>query len=293
MTNKNDLTIIIPCYNEEESIPNFFPDLIKVCNDNKWNIVAINDGSNDKTEQLLCQFNINENFNVISHKVNIGYGGAVKTGILNTSTDYCLTIDADGQHDAADIDKLYKSILKHDGDMVIGSRRKYRSVSSFRGIGKWIIRNFAKIFMKLDIYDINTGLRIFSTELGKKYIHLLPDKFPFCDIITLVFIHKKHLVYEEDISVRKRKGGKSTIGIHTAFDTIMEILNIAVLFNPMKLFLPISFLFLIFGIIWAIYMLSLGKGVSVGSSLLILVGLIIFLLGLIAEQLSKIRENAR
>lgn len=287
------LTIIIPAFNEEEAIPKFFPDLISFCKKRAWHIIAVNDGSKDKTKELLDNITDYDGFKVVSHSVNKGYGGAVKTGITYSNTEYSLTIDADGQHYIENIEKLYESIVKNDGDMVIGSRKNYKSASKFRRSGKWIIRNFAKIFMKLDIYDINTGMRIFRTDLGKKYLHLLPDSFPFCDIISLLFVHNRHLVYEVPIKVRERIGGESIIGVSTAFETIMEILNIAVLFNPMKLFLPLSIFFFVFGVVWGLYHFSLGHGVSVGSSLLITMGVLIFLLGLIAEQLTKIRNNIK
>ncbi len=291
--NKKGLTVIVPCYNEEESISKFFSNLIAFCEERGWNIIAVNDGSKDKTKELLENISDYNKFRVISHKVNKGYGGAVKSGIENTITEYCITIDGDGQHFIDDLETLHTSIVKNDGDMVIGSRRANKSASKFRSFGKWIIRSFAKIFMKLDIYDINTGMRIFRTDLGKKYLHLLPDSFPFCDIISLLFVYNRHLVYEVPIKVRKRMGGKSIISINTAFETIMEILNIVVLFNPMKLFLPLSLLFFIFGVIWGLYQFSLGHGVSVGSSLLITMGVLIFLLGLIAEQLTKIRNHIK
>ena len=124
---KNNLMVIISCYNEEESIQFFFSDLISYCKERKWSIIAVNDGSKDKTKELLSNLTDYNKFKLISYKVNKGYGAAVKTGIAKTKTEYCITIDADGQHCIKDITKLYDSIVKNDCDMVIGSRKNHES----------------------------------------------------------------------------------------------------------------------------------------------------------------------
>jgi len=112
----------------------------------------------------------------------------------------------------------------------------------------------------------------------------------FSDVITLAFIKQRNLVLEQTITVKPRVAGKSTINTYTAFETIMEILNIAVLFNPLRVFLPISLLCILFGLIWGISrLLMIGHGVSVGAMLAIVTGLIFFVLGLLANQISAMR----
>jgi hypothetical protein len=107
----------------------------------------------------------------------------------------------------------------------------------------------------------------------------------------LVFINNRHLVLEEPITISSRLKGKSTIGVQTLFQTVMEIINILVLFNPMKIFLPISILTFIITLIWGIPLILAGRGVSTGTLLGIVSTLIFFFLGLITEQLSQIRRN--
>jgi hypothetical protein len=145
--------------------------------------------------------------------------------------------------------------------------------------------------MTVPIHDLNSGMKLYRTDLAKKYIYLTPDSMSFSDIITLIFINNRHLVLETPITVEKRKHGKSTIGIDTAFQTIMEIINIMILFNPMKIFLPLSILCFISTAFWAIPLLFQGMGLSIGSLLGIIAAVIFFLLGLIAEQLSQIRKG--
>jgi len=154
-----------------------------------------------------------------------------------------------------------------------------------------MIRFLAKVLMTVPIHDLNSGMKIYRTDLAKKYIHLAPDTMAFSDIITLVFINNRHLVLEEPIRIRKRKSGNSTISLQTAFQTIMEIINIVILFSPMKIFLPLSLLCFIITGLWGIPLLIGGRGLSIGTLLGVILGILLFLLGLIAEQLSLIRRK--
>ena len=149
------------------------------------------------------------------------------------------------------------------------------------------------MLMQVPIYDINSGMKIYLTALARKYIHLAPDTMAFSDIITLVFINNRHLVLEEPITISSRLKGKSTIGMQTAFQTVMEIVNILVLFNPMKIFLPISVLTFIVTLVWGLPLVLEGRGISTGTLLGVVATMIFFFLGLITEQLSQIRRNQK
>ncbi len=288
-----NLTVVIPAYNEEESLKIFLPDVIHHCLNKSYDLVIVNDGSSDNTLEVLklLQSTSSLEFKIISHKVNRGYGGALKSGIETCETEFVITIDADGQHYLEDVDLLFGTILETDADLIIGSRKGQASASIFRGIGKRIIRVVAKMLMKLSVYDINSGMKIYNTKLVKQYLKLTPDTMSFSDVITLTFVNNRHLVIEEPIRIKERVKGESTIRVRTAFETVMEIINIIILFNPARIFLPISAFFFIFGVAWGANFFFQGKGISIGGSTLILTGLIIFLLGLIAEQLSAVRKN--
>jgi glycosyltransferase involved in cell wall biosynthesis len=295
MNGNKSLTVVVPCYNEQESLPQFLPAIIEYSQLRNWKLVCINDGSTDNTKQILEKYKNNYiDFLIIHHKLNKGVGGATKSGILAADTEFVITIDSDGQHFIEDIGKLFNAILEQDADMVVGSRKGLKSTSMFREFGKKLIRAFAKLLMPVPVYDLNSGMRIFKTTLGKRYLHQCPDTFSFCDIITLIFINNRHLVIEENIRVKERIGGKSTVGLNTAFDTLMELLNILMMFNPLRLFLPLSVIFFVLGTGWGIYSFAhLYNGVSVGSGLLIIMAILCFLLGLIAEQLAQIRNNLK
>ncbi len=285
------LSVIVPVFNEEISISLFIPAIISFCQENDWKLIIVNDGSTDRTKEIIQQYISENSGTIIHHKVNRGYGAAVKSGIYAANTDYCITIDADGQHFLEDIGRLYKRIQETDADMIVGSRKGLKSASIFRRIAKGLIRQFARMIMPVPIYDINSGMRIFNTGIAQKIVHLCPDGMSFCDTVTLLFINFKHLVLEEPISIRDRIGGKSKARMQTALETIVEILNFVVLFNPMRIFLPLAFCFFIPGLIWGIHMFVLDKGISGGSSILMIMGVLLFLLGFISEQITLIRKH--
>ena len=141
------------------------------------------------------------------------------------------------------------------------------------------------------IRDLNSGFKLYRTAVAQQYINFCPNSMAFSDIITLVLISEGHLVIEHPIEVLPRLKGQSTISSRTAFETLYEVLNIVMLFNPMRIFLPISLGLIAFAVIWGAPILLRGRGVSVGSMLLIVVGVIALFLGLVAEQLSQIRKQ--
>ncbi|MFA6923452.1 MAG: glycosyltransferase family 2 protein [Bacteroidales bacterium] len=289
---ENTLTIIMPAYNEEESLKSFIPEVIDNCKKNSYKLIIVNDGSKDNTKEILKGFSDKEDFiKIINHKVNKGYGGAIKSGILNATTDYVVTIDADGQHNPSDIPNLFSKLKESDADMIVGSRIEEKINNYYRHVGKSIIRKFAKLVMTVPIRDINSGMKLYNTELAKKYIPLSPDTMAFSDIIALMFLNQKHLVLEEPVQIRAREKGKSTISTNTAFNTILAILSVLVLFNPMRVFLPIAFINIVFGILWGLPFLIMGRGVSNGAIITIISGILFFFLGLIADQLSMLRKE--
>jgi glycosyltransferase involved in cell wall biosynthesis len=283
------LSVIVPIYNEAASLPGLLAELYPYSCDRKWKLILVNDGSNDGTHLILKDYEKYPGIKIIQHKVNRGYGGALKTGFLEADTRYVVTIDADGQHELDDIDELLRFTLEKDADLVVGGRGKGSFSGLYRNIGKWMIRKFAALLMPIHISDLNSGFKLYNTELVQRYLSLCPDSMAFSDVITLIFIKKRHLVLEHPITIKKRARGKSTITTFTAIQTVMEIINIAMLFNPLRIFLSLSVLCIGFGFAWGIPILLRARGVSVGAMLAIVTGLLFFFIGLIAEQLSSMR----
>jgi glycosyltransferase involved in cell wall biosynthesis len=292
MNNSKTLSIVIPVYNEEKSLPTVLPEVTTFVAENNYHLILVNDGSRDQSLAIMSSFCAELPYcTIVNHKVNRGYGGAIKSGVLASQTDFVITIDADGQHYLEDVKKLHNYLLETDSDMVIGSRKGQKEASAFRGVGKSIIRSVAKVLMPINIYDINSGMKIYNAALGKLYIKLCPDSMAYSDIIALVFISQRHRVLETPIGIKARTAGESTIGARTAFETIMEILNVVILFNPMRVFLPIAILATLTGVLWDLQFLFTGRGLSIGASMLIIAGVIFFSIGLITEQLSQIRKR--
>ena len=285
------LTVVVPIYNEEIPLKELLPTLVASCLAHSWKLILVDDGSTDSTYQLLSSYTGTPHVRILRHKVNSGYGSALKTGIGQVDTPYLVTIDADGQHDITDIEAVFAFAREKDADLVVGARRRMAKGVSFRDAGKWLIRRFSRLLMPIPVSDLNSGFKLYRTELARKYISLCPDSMAFSDVITLIFSHQRRLVLEYPIHVLYRTEGKSTITTFTAIDTIMEITNMAMMFNPMRIFLPLSAACFLFGIFWGGRILLLGRGLSVGSLLAIVVGLWFFSLGLIAGQISAFRMN--
>lgn len=288
MTSK--LTIVIPAFNESASLPKVIPDLLTTCETEDWQIIIINDGSTDDTKNILLQWEESPRIKIIHHKVNRGYGGAIKSGIENTLTKFCITYDADGQHHIESVKYLLQYMEKSNADLIVGGRTQKYSSGKLRETGKWIIRKLAKILLPLNINDLNSGMKIYQTDLAKKYLPLCPNSMAYSDIITLIFISQKHLVLEKPIQVNERIAGESTIGVSTAMQTVIEIINILMLFNPLKIFIPTAILFFAITTLWQIPIFLKGNGLSVGALFGYVFSFVIFLLGLIAEQLGLIRK---
>lgn len=285
----NSLTVIVPVYNEAGSLPAFLQSLSALCREKQWHLILVDDGSTDNSLQIITKFVDQANVTIIHHKVNRGYGGALKSGIASATTSHILTVDGDGQHSIADIEPIFNFAVEQDADLVIGNRGRKGINNLYRDFGKWIIRNFTKILMPLPINDLNSGFKLYRTEPAQRYSSICPNSMAFSDVITLTFVSQRHLVLEHPISILERNSGKSKIRLSTAMDTVMEIINIALMFNPLRIFLPISVICVLIGIAWGIPFLLAGHGVSIGSMLAIVIGLLFFALGLIASQLAAIR----
>lgn len=286
---KPELTVVIPVYNEAQSLPHFLPELIATCKIRNWQLILVNDGSRDDSAKILAQFEDQPPVKVLHHKVNRGYGGALKTGLSSARSRYVVTMDGDGQHAISDLDAVHQFAIGNDADMVIGSRSVMEHMNVYRELGKWIIRSFTRILVPLPVRDLNSGFKLYRTRLVRRYLHLCPDSMAFSDVITLLFLNQGHLVLETPITVRKRIAGASSIGTRTAFETIIEILGLAMLVNPLRIFLPLSIFCIIVGFAWGIPIAMAGRGVSVGSMLAVVLGTLFFFLGLIANQLAAIR----
>jgi glycosyltransferase involved in cell wall biosynthesis len=286
------LSVIIPAYNEEEALKMELKKVVDFCGEQGYDLIVVNDGSKDGTKEIGTMFKDEPCFTMISHKVNRGYGAAIKTGIQAAQTDLVITIDADGQHHLNDVTKLHEKLLELDADMIVGSRHGLPNASFYRGLGKKLIRITAKFLVKVPIKDLNSGMKIYRTDLAKQYIKFCPDSMPYSDVISLIFIQMRNKVIEEPITIKNRVAGTSTISTMTAFETVKELMNMIILVNPFKVFFVVFLLMFSISLLWGVPILLSGKGLSVGTLLGVLLSIIILLIGFVAEQISQIRKSS-
>jgi glycosyltransferase involved in cell wall biosynthesis len=276
------LAIVIPALNEARAIGQVIEAIDKRCAGLPYELVVVDDGSTDGTAEVAERFGAR----TIRHRHNRGYGAAIKTGIRSVDTDFVLTMDADGQHRAEDVVRLWRA--RGDSDMVIGQRSSLIHSALWRMPGKWVLGWMARRLTGRRIPDLNSGLRLVRRDVALKYLHLCPEGFSLSTTLTMALLSRRYEVRAVPIEVARR-AGKSTVSLSTGLDTLILILRIATLFNPLRLFLPASALAATFGILWGVPYALAGDGVSVGSMLALVTSVLLFALGLISDQISQSR----
>jgi len=281
-----ELSIVIPAYNEEETIINVIRDVHHVMKNSgiSYELIIVNDGSTDNTTALVKK----EDATLISHPYNKGYGASLKTGAINANGEFVLYFDADGQHDANDILKLLN--FRGNFDMVVGERKKRTSL--IRTPAKKILSVLANYLAERKIPDLNSGFRLIRRKIILEFIHILPNSFSFTTTITLACIKEGYDIKYVPINIRQRKKGKSTISpIKDSLRFIMLLLRVTMLFSPMRVFLPISFVLFLSGFSLLLYEIICYFNVGTLSVLLMLSSMLIFFFGLLADQMSFIRRT--
>lgn len=282
------LSVIIPVYNEGPVIGTLLDAVIDLAMIHQWEVIVVDDGSTDDTKAQIAQRVDGQILKLISHPYNRGYGAALKTGIRAASAPLLATMDSDGQHDPNDLLRL----LTHakDFDLVVGQRTRALHSPLWRMPGKWLLNRLANYLTRRKIPDLNSGMRLFQAEVIRKYLHLCPDGFSFSTTTTMVFFHRGYAVAYEPINLRQRhRDLKSTVSLYTGFDTLLLIFRLASLFQPLRVFVPASVFFVLAGVSWGLPYMMLERGMSVGSLLLILTGLLLFFFGLLTDQVAQLR----
>lgn len=278
MTTKPDITIIIPAHNEEEGIADVINGIKRL--NTGYEIIVVDDGSTDNTYNLAVETGVE----VIRHPYNKGYGAALKTGIRNAESDIVLFMDADGQHKPGDIQKLIQHI--GDYDMVVGARTKKSKISLLRRPGKKILSITANYLSGMKIPDLNSGFRALKKSVALEFMHILPNTFSFSTTITLALITSGYSVKYVPIEAPERFGTSKIKPFRDGFRFILMIVRTIALFNPLKIFLPISLLLFLSGVSYLIYEVIVYVDISDTSLLLIISSLLIFFFGILSDQVS-------
>jgi len=280
----NTITVIIPAFNEESSIG---PVIQKLTGTAVFaEIIVVDDGSTDHTAEIAAQFSVR----IIRHETNKGYGAALKTGIRKARGEKIILIDSDGQHDPGYIPQLCGML--NDFDMVIGERGKDSPQQAANKFGKKIIRIIGEYLVEQPLPDFNSGLRGMDRALITRMLHIMPNGFSFSTTSTLAFLKEGYSIGTIPIRTSDREGRKSTVKFfRDGFRTIMLILRIIMLFNPLKIFIPASLLLFIGGMGFGIYGYIAFARFSNAAVLITLMGVIMFFIGLLAEQIAILNRK--
>jgi glycosyltransferase involved in cell wall biosynthesis len=287
------ISIVIPAHNEEGGIGDVLNRLRESPPPGVIEVIVIDDGSRDRTGQIVAEWAASHPgmpaVAVIRHPRNKGYGASLKTGIKAATGDYVLTMDADGQHRLEDVTSLCNAIRGVDPpDCVIGNRTALLHSPLWRMPGKWALTRMARVLTQRKIPDLNSGLRLVRRDVLRRYVHLCPAGYSFSTTITMTLLSRGYSVEFVPIRVEKRIG-KSMVTMSTGFQTLLLVLRLATLFNPLRIFVPISFFFILGGVAWTVPYLIARQGVTVASMLLIVTGVLLFGMGLICDQVASLR----
>lgn len=281
------LTVVMPAYNEAQVITKVIGDLKE--KDKNYEIIVVDDGSTDNTYELARQTGVK----VVRHLHNKGYGAALKTGIRHAETDFICIMDADGQHRAEDVERLFREIENSNYDMVVGVRTGKSHFPISRRFGKFILKLVANYLAERKIPDLNSGFRIFKKGVVNKFMHILPNGFSFTTTITLALIKEGYEIAYVPITTLKRTGKSTVKPIKHGIQTLLLVIRIITLFDPLKIFLPISIFLIAIGGIYLAYGVIIYRNIPESSMIAILLGVMFFFLGILSDQVSNLRRQHR
>jgi glycosyltransferase involved in cell wall biosynthesis len=247
----------------------------------RFDVVVVDDGSSDGTKVAAERAGAQ----VIVSPVNRGYGSALKKGIAATSSDYVVILDADGTYPPEALPQLLE--LAKSVDMVVGDRSAAMfNVPFVRRPAKWLLSKLANFLARQNIPDLNSGMRVFKRESLERFIPLLPDGFSFTSTITLCMLSSNMDVTYIPIDYGKRVG-HSKLRAVDFFNFVMLVLRIVMLFQPLRIFMPLGSVLFLLGVAKTIYDITLWN-LSESAVFCLLAALIIWSLGLIADMISRL-----
>ena len=280
-----ETSIVIPAFNEAASIAALVADLRRA---GSWReILVVDDGSTDDTGARASAAGAH----VIRHPYNKGNGAAVKAGIRHAAGSCVLIIDADGQHQPSDAVRLVAQLA--DYDLVVGARSTESQASPARRLGNSALNWIASYLTEQPITDLTSGFRAARREHLMEFLHLLPNGFSTPTTTTLAFIKAGYSVRFEPIDAAQRQGqSKIRLG-SDGVGFLLILLKVITIFSPLRIFLPISAAAFLIGAAYAMWTIATQSHVTNSSVLLILLSVVIFLVGLVSEQISSLRFEGR
>ncbi len=280
-----DVSVVVPARNEAAAIGSLVEALRHAA---PWReIIVVDDGSDDGTGDRAMAAGAC----VVRHPYNKGNGAAIKTGIRRATGDFVLILDGDGQHPPEDALRLVSRLGEYD--LVIGARAGATQATQARRTGNAALNQLASYLTGRPIPDLTSGFRGARREHLREFLHLLPNGFSAPTTTTLAFIKAGYNVAFEPIEARQRVGNSHIRLARDGTKFLMIIFKIVTLFSPLRIFLPISLICFALGAAYALWTIATQQHVTNSSVLLIMLAVIVFLVGLVSEQISALRFEGR
>ena len=285
MADPSVVSVVVPAFNEAASIGAVVGDLRAAA---AWReILVVDDGSTDDTAERATAAGAR----VVRHPYNKGNGAAVKTGIRSSDGAFVLIVDGDGQHRPADALLLVAHLDAYD--LVVGARVAATHASAARRIGNSALNWIASYLTERPIPDLTSGFRAARREYLLEFLHLLPNGFSTPTTTTLAFIKAGYSVRFEPVEADRRLGeSKIRLG-SDGVGFFLILLKVITIFSPLRIFVPISATAFLIGAAYAVWTIVTQSHVTNSSVLLIVLSVVIFLVGLISEQISSLRFEGR
>ena len=285
MSTKKGYSVLVPAFNEEDCIKGFLVDLQNALSgtDEDYEIIVIDDGSKDNTYSLAKSF---KDVKIIRHPYNKGYGASVKTGVKQAIYEKIITIDSDGQHDPLHIPEMIK--LLDEFDLVAGARHGY--ISGRRGLGNRFFCWLATYLTNIKVPDLTCGLKAFTKEKFAEFAHIFPNKSSLPSTTILSFAISGYNIKFVPIKDRARTGGASKVTIvKDGVRFTVLIIRMISLFNPMKVFTPLSIVLFLLGLLWSIRTLINASALTPTVAMFFLGSIFVFMFGMLADQVAETR----
>jgi glycosyltransferase involved in cell wall biosynthesis len=277
-----EVSVVIPAFNEEDGIAAVVTGALARA---AWReVLVVDDGSTDRTSERAA----GAGARVVRHPYNKGNGAAVKTGIREARGEVVLLMDADGQHDPEDMTRLVEPIGIHD--MAIGARAA-RDQTLVRALGNAVFKALASWLTGRPIPDLTSGFRAARRDCLLDVIHLLPNRFSYPTSSCLSFLKAGYNVAFVPIRARPRVGRSKIRAVHDGVRFLLIILKIVTLYSPLKVFFPVSAAAFVLGVAYGVWNVATHGKIPMGSALLIQLAVVVFLFGLVSEQVASGQER--
>ncbi len=275
------LSVILPARNEQGAVG----DTVRRLRERipEAQVIVVDDGSTDDTAMLAEQAGAQ----VLRRPYGMGNGAAIKAGARAARGEVLVFMDADGQHDPADIPRLLQR-MDEGYDMVVGARDHGSQASAGRGLANRFYNWLASWMTGHPVLDLTSGFRAARAERFLEFIHLLPNGFSYPTTSTMAFFRSAYPVAYVPIRAARRIGTSHIRPLRDGLRFLLIIFKIATLYSPLKLFVPVSLGFGMLGLGWYAWTYSTAGRFTNMSALLLSAGVIVFLIGLISEQITNL-----